>query len=188
MLEVREIDGFVNLSDRELISLFRQGDQRAFHQLAFRYMFVIKKRAYDLQNSGMDTDDLIQEGFWGLYNAVNTYNENGGAAFRTYAGVCIRNKMISAVRTAGKEICTEELSEDIPVRPESEPENAFIIREDFAGLMKRIETSLSKSEKRVLLLYLEGKSYDEIAAELNKSRKFCDNAMQRVRKKLAVSD
>ena len=184
MLEVREIDGFVNLSDRELISLFRQGDQRAFHQLAFRYMFVIKKRAYDLQNSGMDTDDLIQEGFWGLYNAVNTYNENGGAAFRTYAGVCIRNKMISAVRTAGKEICTEELSEDIPVRPESEPENAFIIREDFAGLMKRIETSLSKSEKRVLLLYLEGKSYDEIAAELNKSRKFCDNAMQRVRKKI----
>ena len=178
----------MSLSDRELISLFRQGDQRAFHQLAFRYMFVIKKRAYDLQNSGMDTDDLIQEGFWGLYNAVNTYNENGGAAFRTYAGVCIRNKMISAVRTAGKEICTEELSEDIPVRPESEPENAFIIREDFAGLMKRIETSLSKSEKRVLLLYLEGKSYDEIAAELNKSRKFCDNAMQRVRKKLAVSD
>ena len=52
--------------------------------------------------------------------------------------------------------------------------------------MKRIETSLSKSEKKVLSLYLEGKSYDEIAAELNKSRKFCDNAMQRVRKKLAV--
>lgn len=186
MLEVREIEGFVDLSDGELISLFKQGDQRAFHQLAFRYIFVIKKRAYDLQNSGMDADDLIQEGFLGLYNAVNTYHENGGAAFRTYAGICIRNKMISAVRTSGKEIRAEELSEDIPVKPESEPENAFIVKEDFAELMKRIETSLSKSEKRVLSLYLDGKSYDEIAAELNKNRKFCDNAMQRVRKKLAV--
>ena len=186
MLEVREIEELVNLSDSELTGLFRQGNQKAFHQLAFRYMFVIKKRAYDLQNSGMDTDDLIQEGFLGLYSAVNTYNENGKASFRTYASICIRNRMISAVRTAGRTICTEESSEDIPVRPETEPENAFIVKEDFARLMKRIETSLSKSEKKVLSLYLEGKSYDEMAAELNKSRKFCDNAMQRVRKKLAV--
>lgn len=188
MLEVREIGEFVNLSDNELIGLFKKGNQRAFHQLAFRYMFLIKKRAYDLQNSGVDTDDLIQEGFLGLHNAVNTYNENGGASFRTYASVCIRNKMISAVRTEGKRVCTEELSETIPVRPETEPENAFILKEDFAGLMKRIETNLSKSEKKVLSLYLDGKNYNEIASELNKSRKFCDNAMQRVRKKLVVGD
>ena len=186
MLEIREIEELVNLSDRELIGLFKQGNQNAFHQLAFRYMFVIKKRAYDLQNSTADTDDLVQEGFLGLYNAVNTYNEAGGAAFRTYASICIRNKMISAVRTASNDICAEELSEDIPVRPETEPENAFIIKEDFARLIKRIEKSLSKSEKKVLSLYLDGKSYDDIASELNKSRKFCDNAMQRVRKKLAV--
>ena len=188
MLEIREIGEFVNLSDKELIGLFKQGNQKAFHQLVFRYMFVIKKRAYDLKNSGVDTDDLIQEGFLGLYNAVNTYNETGGASFKTYAGICIRNRMLSAVRTASREVCTEELTEDIPIKSEDEPENSFIIKEDIARLMKRIETSLSKSEKKVLSLYLDGKSYDEIAAELNKNRKFCDNAMQRVRKKLAVSD
>ena len=188
MLEVREIEELVNLSDSELTGLFRQGNQKAFHQLAFRYMFVVKKRACDVQGNGMDTDDLIQEGFLGLYSAVNTYNEAGKASFRTYASVCIRNRMVSAVRSASREICAEELTEDIPIKSEDEPENAFIIKEDLARLMKRIETSLSKSEKKVLSLYLEGKSYDEIAAELNKSRKFCDNAMQRARKKLAISN
>ena len=92
------------------------------------------------------------------------------------------------VRSASREICAEELTEDIPIKSEDEPENAFIIKEDLARLMKRIETSLSKSEKKVLSLYLEGKSYDEIAAELNKSRKFCDNAMQRARKKLSINN
>ena len=188
MLEIRQTEGLMDLSDNELIRLFRDGEQTAFQQLAFRYMFVVKKRAWDFQGSGIDTDDLIQEGFLGLYSAVNTYNEAGKASFRTYASVCIRNRMVSAVRSASREICAEKLTEDIPIKSEDEPENAFIIKEDLARLMKRIETSLSKSEKKVLSLYLEGKSYDEIAAELNKSRKFCDNAMQRARKKLAISD
>ena len=186
MLELRQVEGLMDLSDTELIRLFKEGNQTAFQQLALRYVFVIKKVACNFQGS-MDNDDLIQEGFLGLYNAVNTYNENGGASFRTYAGVCIRNKMVSAVRSAGKGIRTEELREDIPVRSEDEPENAFIIKEEFAEVMKCIEERLSKSEKKVLSLYLEGKSYDEIAAELNKSRKFCDNAMQRVRKKLHIA-
>ncbi len=188
MLEIRQTEGLIDLSDGELIRLFKEGDQKAFQQLALRYMFVIKRKAGDFQNIGIDLDDLIQEGFLGLYSAVNTYSEAGKASFRTYASVCIRNRMVSAVRSASREICAEELTEDIPIKSEDEPENSFIIKENFARLMKRIETSLSKSEKKVLSLYLEGKSYDEIAAELNKSRKFCDNAMQRARKKLAISN
>ena len=177
MFENINIGGLAELSDNELIKLFKEGNQTAFHQLVLRYMFAVKRKAADMNCKSMDFDDLVQEGFLGLYNAVNAYDENGGASFR----------MLSAVRSAGREIDTEELSEDIPARAETEPENAFIIKEDFARLMRYIEKSLSKSELKVLSLYLEGKSYDEIASELNKSRKFCDNAMQRVRKKLAIS-
>ncbi len=187
MFENINIGGLAELSDNELIKLFKEGNQTAFHQLVLRYMFAVKRKAADMNCKSMDFDDLVQEGFLGLYNAVNAYDENGGASFRTYAMVCIKNKMLSAVRSAGREIDTEELSEDIPARAETEPENAFIIKEDFARLMRYIEKSLSKSELKVLSLYLDGKSYDEIASELNKSRKFCDNAMQRARKKLAIS-
>ncbi len=187
MFEEIEANGFGEFSDNELIKLFREGNQTAFHQLVLRYMFAIKRKAADMNCRSMDFDDLVQEGFLGLYNAVNGYDERGGASFRTYAMVCIRNRMLSALRSAGREIDTEELSEEIPARAETEPENAFIIKEDFARLVRYIEEKLSKSELKVLSLYLEGKSYDEIASELNKSRKFCDNAMQRVRKKLAIS-
>ena len=108
MLEIRQTEGLIDLSDDELIRLFKEGDQKAFQQLALRYMFVIKRKAGDFQNIGIDPDDLIQEGFLGLYSAVNTYNEAGKASFRTYASVCIRNRMVSAVRSASREICAED--------------------------------------------------------------------------------
>ena len=191
MLEVAKIDEFIRLTDNELIELFRNGNQTAFSQLALRYMFVIKNKSVDLHGKGIDEDDLMQEGFLALHSAVNSYDENSEASFRTYASVCIRNRLVSAVRIANSrrnkinnDMSSIGLDESIPLRPEKEPENAFIIKQDYAQLVQYIKENLSKSELKVLSMYIDGMSYDEIAKTLGKSRKFCDNAMQRVRTKL----
>ncbi len=178
-----------HLTDTELIHLFRSGEQLAFQQLALRYLFLIRSKAADLGGKGVESDDLVQEGFLALLSAAETYEENGGAVFRTYAAACIKNRLVSAVRSANSRknqwnASAWRLEEDVPVHENVQPENALIIKEDFARLIAYMETSLSPSELRVLSLYLEGHSYDEIARTLGISRKSCDNAMQRVRKKL----
>ncbi len=187
MLDNQLSEERTDLTDAELIALFRNGDQTAFQQLAVRYMFVIRRKSADLFDKGVEADDLLQEGFLALHSAVNTYNETSGASFGTYAGVCIRNRLVSAVRSAGlkkNNVCTQPLSDDIPFPTDREPENALIIKEDLDKLLQYIRNSLSPAELQVLSLYLDGKSYDEISAALGISRKSCDNAMQRVRRKL----
>lgn len=193
MLEDVQLDEFKDLTDTDLIRLFKNGSQAAFQQLAVRYMFVIRSKFADLYDKGIETDDLMQEGFLALHSAVKTYHENANTSFRTYAGTCIRNRLVSAVRSVNSKknqfnvaASSLESAENIPVSSENEPENALIIKEDFSRLMKYIETNLSKTEQQVLLLYLDGKSYDEISQTLEISKKSCDNAMQRVRQKLKI--
>ena len=181
------------LTDQELAALYRSGDQAAFQKLSARYFFIIRYKASEFYGSGMEPDDLFQEGLLGLLNAVESYNADGKASFRTYAGVCIRNKIISAVRSfqsernkLNNEHCSFDDVQNVPSAPETEPETAFVIREAFEGFQDYIRNELSEKEFEVLELYVEGKSYDEISQKLGISRKSCDNAMQRIRKKLRV--
>lgn len=195
MFENEQIDEYKNLSDTELIHLYKNGDQTAFQQLAVRYIFIIRNKSSDLYNMGIESEDLIQEGLLGLHNAVRSFDENGGASFRTYASICIRNRLVSAVRTANADknkINSISVSLDDETElyslPDNEPENAVIIREDLQGLVDYLNNNLSKTELSVLSLYLEGKSYNQISEALNVSKKVCDNAMQRVRRKLRIKN
>ena len=181
------------LTDQELAALYRSGDQAAFQKLSARYFFIIRYKASEFYGSGMEPDDLFQEGLLGLLHAVESYNADGNASFRPYAGVCIRNKIISAVRSfqsernkLNNEHCSFDDVQNVPSAPETEPETAFVIREAFEGFQDYIRNELSEKEFEVLELYVEGKSYDEISQKLGISRKSCDNAMQRIRKKLRV--
>ncbi len=180
---------FVSMPDEELVNCYRQGMQDAFAELSVRYLFVIRSRCRDLYGHGLEYDDLFQEGLLGLHSAVCSYQPEKGALFRTYAGVCIRHRLVSAVRRASSDRCLqdtvslEEGAQDVP-DPETEPESLLIAKEEAAELRRVVDRSLSKGEKQVLRLYLKGYSYDRIACELQVSRKYCDNAMQRVRRKL----
>lgn len=193
MLECEQLDDYMNLSDNELIELYKQGDQLAFQQLAVRYIFIIRNKSSDLYNMGIEYEDLFQEGLLGLHNAVRSFNENGGASFRTYAGICIRNRLVSAVRTANTDknkinsiVLSLDDETDLQSLPVTEPENLIILRENFQRFIDYLKTNLSKTELSVLSLYIEGNSYDEIAGKLEITKKACDNAMQRVRKKLRI--
>lgn len=179
------------ISDDELVILYKNGVQDAFTALSMRYIFLIKKQASSFCGKSVEYDDLLQEGLIGLDNAVSGYDIGGTASFRTYAAVCIRNRLVSAVRKANSNFNSINnealpLSEQVDVlsAPDTEPEHAVDSIERTKEIFRTVRELLSELERNVLSLYVDGKRYDEIAADLGITVKACDNAMQRVRKKL----
>ena len=99
MQEVDFQNDYEALSDEELVRLFKEGVQDVFGELAVRYILVIRNKSGGLYNMGIEAEDLFQEGLIALHTAVMTYRNGDGASFYTYASKCIRNRLVSAVRT-----------------------------------------------------------------------------------------
>ena len=191
MLEHDVDEDLKSYSDAALVSLYRSGEQKAFQQLAVRYFLSLKKRVAAFVCNEAESDDLFQESLLGLHDAVCSYDENGGASFRTYSDICIRNRLVSYIRrlrsaknAPQSRRATIEEADSLPSSPESNPENAMIDVEELHSLEQYIRNNLSSAEATVLELYISGRTYDEISAALNISKKSCDNAMQRIRRKL----
>ena len=191
---------YAALSDAELQKLAIEGDSNAEESLVERYMRQVLSCARPLVLAGGDTEDLIQEGMFGLISAIRRYDANMGASFHTFAEHCIRTRLISAVRAASRlkhfplndGLSFEQLSEDfcaqlsaIPENFRYSPEVLVLARESKEELYEAFSSCLSKLEKSVLALYLDGLSYNEIALKINREPKAVDNAVQRIRRKLA---
>ena len=189
---------YADMNDMELLQLASKGDRLAEEALAERYMRLVRARPMFL--AGGDSEDLIQEGMFGLLSAIRQFDKNAGASFRTFAEHCIRKRLLSAVKSASRlkhfplndGMSLEQLSEDpspqLSVTPEFfrySPENLVLARESKEELYAVFAQCLSKLERKVLDLYLDGFSYGEIAARLGKDAKSIDNAVQRIRRKLA---
>ncbi|MBQ8135397.1 MAG: sigma-70 family RNA polymerase sigma factor [Clostridia bacterium] len=193
MQDVAFPEKYETLSDEQLVKLCNNGVQEAFSALSVRYIFVIRNKTAEIYHSGLENDDLFQEGMIGLHNAVKTFDPYNTASFRTYAGVCIRNHLISVIRAANSNknrinSYTVPLSDqtDEPASAVTEPENVVVAKENVRELWVQIEKKLSDTEKQVLFGHLDGRSYSEIANKLGITAKSCDNAMQRVRHKLKI--
>lgn len=183
-------------TDKELILKARQGYEFAEEELAKKYSKTVRICARPYFLAGGDSEDLIQEGMLGLLSAIRKYDCNNSASFKTYAEQCIRNRIISAVESAARNKHTplnDRLSLDELEDLSSSDEEIFhrltedlvLAKESKEELFVDKNSLLSKLEKQVLLLYLDGLSYKEIADQLNKSEKSVDNAVQRIRKKFA---
>ncbi len=178
------------VSDPELARLVRGNDPDAFAELSARYLWLIRSRARQFEGpSAPERDDLLQEGFLGLYAAAVSFSEEGGASFQTYAGVCMYNRMASALRkhrSAKNRVLNESLSLDsaASLAVESGPEDQLEIRDQLQRLLRRMDSLLTPLEKRALLLYLGGCKRSEIPARSGMSLKAFDNALYRVRGKL----
>ena len=179
---------FNAMSDEELLKLL---GREAEEELLQRYANLVRILARPLFLVGGDSEDLTQEGMIGLLSAVRTYSDIGGASFRTYAERCIKNRLISAVKKDGRAY-NKALNDSVPIDDEvitqrgaRELEDLIITREYTDELILSLNTRLSKLERAIMALYLEGKSYSAIAQELEIPEKSVDNAVQRVRKKLA---
>ena len=165
-----------------------------------RLLRLVRICARPLFLAGGDSEDLIQEGTFGLLSAIRNYDPADGASFKTYAEHCIRMRLLSAIKSASRlkhvplndGISLEELSEDpgadISTFPELiryNPEELILAEESREELNAAFSRCLSRFEIKVLDLYLEGLSYREIADRLYRDAKSIDNAVQRIRRKLA---
>lgn len=181
-------------SDETLVKLYKEGDESAFEAIYERYKYVIKGAARSYYLSGGDNEDLLQEGLWGLLKAVESYDGKKGG-FKNYAYNCVRSKMLSAVKKANS-LKNKPLSGYVSIyAPNAEvekllcenPEDSMISKENSGEIINRIQENLSKYEKNVLKLYLEGFSYLEISEKIGKTPKSVDNALNRIKRKIQLS-
>ena len=182
-------------TDEALLAGARQGDRNAEEALIVRYTRLIRACARPLFLAGGDSEDLVQEGLMGLMDAIREFDGSQGAAFSTFARVCVQNRLRSAVRSAAREkhmalndaVSWEEreVSEMGRGRDPENPEDVVIAQENWREEVARLGRELSPFEREVLGQYLDGFSYQEIALATGKPPKAVDNAVQRIRRKLA---
>ena len=192
----------VPTADEVLCAKVAQGDSRAEEELVLRYNRVVRICARPYFLVGGDGEDLIQEGMVGLLNAIREFLPNKGTSFRTYAETCIRNRILSAIRAAARDKHTPlnySVSFESPLSDgnsdsyavdaihtvQTDPEVLFITREEHQERLGTLKGQLSGFEAKILDLFLKGLSYAEIAVQTRRSPKAVDNAVQRIRRKVA---
>lgn len=194
---------YKSIRDEELVRLSQMGEQSAQDYLMEKYKSLVRARSRAYFLIGADSEDIIQEGMIGLYKAVRDYNEEKNTAFRSFAELCINRQMITAIKAATRqkhqplnsyislnkpvyEAETEQTYMDFLQSSSalSNPETLLIGQENKSFLENQMTKKLSSFETKVLMLYLQGRSYFEIANVLDKPEKSIDNALQRVKKKL----
>lgn len=201
MIEKLSLEMYPDLTDNELQALAVQGDSAAENELAIRYRRLVRICARPYFLAGGDSEDLIQEGMMGLLAAVREYNSELGTTFKTYAELCVKRRILSAVKSASRlkhaflndgvsleEILSEESQTLTAYSVEAfsrAPEEQVLARESKNDFISTYSRFLSRFEIQVLDHYLDGLSYSEIAEECGKTPKSVDNAVQRIRNKLA---
>jgi RNA polymerase sporulation-specific sigma factor len=192
------------VEDRYLIALAKQGSEDAHERLVRRYYGFVRLKASSYFIAGGDADDLIQEGLVGLYKAVRDYRSDRESSFRSFAELCITRQIITAVKTAtrNKHVPLNQyvsfsatpagaaaegeatLDEVIAGPAVHDPVNQVISSEELRALVACLSTVLSDLESRVLSLYLDGHSYEEVGRRIGCDTKTVDNALQRVKRKV----
>ena len=188
------------LTDEALCRLAASGDRRAEETLVSRYTRLVRSCARPYFLAGGDSEDLTQEGMLGLIKAVREFQADKDTSFRTFAEICIRSRLYSALRSAGREkhqVLNQSISLDTPdfdsnsytsgtnCLAQRGPEDELIDREHTAALLSGVRKQLSEFEAKILGYYLNGLSCREIAQEVERPVKSVDNAVQRIRRKVA---
>lgn len=198
----REI-GYINeMSDEEIVLKAKGGNKLAQEKIINKYEQFVRSKAKSYFLIGADKEDIYQEGMIGLYKAIRDFNPEKLTSFKGFAELCITRQIITAIKTAtrqkhiplntyvslNKPMYEEEsdrtLLDVIEGLTVSDPEELIIGREEVNHIEKEISKVLSELELEVLMSYLDGKTYQEIACDLDRQAKSIDNALQRVKKKL----
>ena len=193
---------FDSMTDEQVVKLAQDTDSRALEYLLNKYKNFVRTKARSYFLIGADHEDIVQEGMLGLYKAIRDFKEDRQTSFRAFAELCITRQIITAIKTATRQKhipLNSYISLNKPIYEEdsdrtlldviteggiSNPEDMLIDREDLSFIEGRIGQMMSDLEKQVLVLYMEGKSYVEIADEMGRHVKSIDNALQRIKRKL----
>jgi RNA polymerase sporulation-specific sigma factor len=195
-------DAYDLLVDEEIIEYIHEGDDEALEYLIDKYKNFVRAKARSYFLIGADKEDIYQEGMIGLYKAIRDFKMDKLSSFRAFAELCITRQIITAIKTAtrqkhvplnsyvslNKPIYDEDsdrtLLDIISQTKIADPEELIISKEEFYHIEEKMGEILSSLEWKVLIPYLEGKSYQEIAEDLKRHVKSIDNALQRVKRKL----
>jgi RNA polymerase sporulation-specific sigma factor len=190
------------MTDEEVVEHARNSNDVALEYLINKYRNFVRAKARSYFLIGADREDIIQEGMIGLYKAIRDFRPDKLASFRAFAELCITRQIITAIKTATRQkhiplnsyvslnrpIYDEEsdrtLLDIISGSKVTDPEELVISKEEFDDIENKMSEFLSDLEWKVLMFYLEGKSYQEIANDLSRHVKSIDNALQRVKRKL----
>jgi len=190
------------MNDEEVVEFARNSNDVALEYLINKYRNFVRAKARSYFLIGADREDIIQEGMIGLYKAIRDFRPDKLASFRAFAELCITRQIITAIKTATRQkhiplnsyvslnrpIYDEEsdrtLLDIISGSKVTDPEELVISKEEFCDIENKMSEFLSDLEWKVLMFYLEGKSYQEIANDLSRHVKSIDNALQRVKRKL----
>lgn len=199
---IGEFEEFFNKLDEEVVLEAKDGNVRAQEYIISKYERFVKAKSRSYFLIGADKEDIYQEGMIGLYKAIRDFKPDKLTSFKAFAELCITRQIITAIKTAtrqkhiplntyvslNKPIYEEESDRtllDVLVGLKiTDPEEVVISKEEMANIEKEIGKVLSDLEMEVLMSYLDGKSYQEIACDLDRHAKSIDNALQRVKRKL----
>ena len=189
-------------SDEEIILEAKKGSNYAQEYLINKYENFVKSKAKSYFLIGADKEDIYQEGMIGLYKAIRDFNPEKLTSFKAFAELCVTRQIITAIKTAtrqkhiplntyvslNKPIYEEEsertLLDVLAGLKITDPEELIVSQEEMIRIEEKIQENLSSLELKVLNSYLDGKSYQEIACDLDRQAKSIDNALQRVKRKL----
>ena len=196
---------FAKMSENDIINLAQNKEDSAMEYLLEKYKPLVRQKTRKLFLIDGDKDDLIQEGMIGLFKAVRDYQAGKDAAFRTFADLCISRQLYSAIKKSNRlknqplnyyiSIYSDEFNDADELAGDrtvissgsdniANPEAIVIDRESAVDMQNQMFDKLSKMEREVLKRYLDGMTYQEIAADMKKSPKSIDNALQRIKGKI----
>jgi RNA polymerase sporulation-specific sigma factor len=192
-------------SDEELVGFAKAGSPEATRGILTRYRNFVRLKANSYFLAGGDGDDLIQEGYIGLYKAIRDYESGRSTSFRSFAELCVTRQIITAIKTASRQkhvplntyvsfshspssadFDNRTLADVIPSGRTSDPVQQVISSEEVVSLTDCLVRLLSPLESKVLKYYLEGNSYEAIAAHVGHDTKTVDNALQRIKRKVTL--
>ncbi len=197
-----EIPCYETMLDEELVITAKDGDKEALEYVINKYKNFVRAKARSYFLIGADREDIVQEGMIGLYKAIRDFKNDKLSSFRAFAELCITRQIITAIKTATRQKhipLNSYISLNKPIYDEesdrtlldiltsvkiTDPEELIISQEELCSIELRIGEILSDLELEVLMSYLQGKSYQEIAVDLDRHVKSIDNALQRVKRKL----
>ena len=197
---------YEQMTDEQLIEILRNGEKEVVEFILRKYKSLVRGKAKEMYLPGGELDDLIQEGMIGLHKAVESYDGNQGASFKTFAEICISAQLSTAIKASmrqkhiplnsyvslyeerddEKEDVQAPLIDTIQMEKEQNPEELFLDKEYLQGISGEMDYLLSALEKKVLYLHLLGTDYQTIAKLLDKTPKSIDNALQRVKQKMSM--
>lgn len=193
---------FEQMEDEYLVDYVREGDSGALEYLINKYKNFVRAKARSYFLIGADHEDIVQEGMIGLYKAIRDFKGDKLSSFKAFAELCITRQIITAIKTATRQKhipLNSYVSLDRPIYDEesdrtlldvicgtrvTDPEELLINQEEFDDIELKMGEILSDLERKVLMLYLDGRSYQEISVDLKRHVKSIDNALQRVKRKL----